>query len=73
MLDLRGDGAPTLQQDDIEPALSTLEMVPGQILGGQLDQFLLLPLMDGMDGSAECIGPTRLYLNKHQHLPVFSH
>jgi hypothetical protein len=29
--------------------------------------------MDGMDGSAKCIGSTRLYLNKHQHLPVFSH
>jgi hypothetical protein len=73
MLDLRGDGAPTLKQDNIESTLSTSEMVPGQILGGQLDQLFLLPLMDGMDGSAKCIVPTRLYLNKHQHLPVFSH
>jgi hypothetical protein len=62
-----------LQQDDIESALSVLEMVPSQILGRQLDQLLLLPLMDGMDGSAERVSPTRLYLNKDQHLTVFSH
>jgi hypothetical protein len=29
--------------------------------------------MDGMDGSAERGGPTRLHLDKDQHLAVFSH
>jgi hypothetical protein len=29
--------------------------------------------MDGMNGSAECVGPTRFHLNKDQHLTVFSH
>jgi hypothetical protein len=73
MFDLRSDGIRALQQDDIESARSILEMVPGQILGRQLDQLLLLPLMDGMDRSAERVGSTRFHLDKDQHLTVFSH
>jgi hypothetical protein len=29
--------------------------------------------MDRMDGSAECVGSTRLDLDKDQHLAVFNH
>jgi hypothetical protein len=32
MLDLRGDGVCALQQDDIESAQSTFDVVTGQIL-----------------------------------------
>jgi hypothetical protein len=29
--------------------------------------------MDGMDGSAERVGPARFHLDKDQYLAVFSH
>ena len=73
VLDLRGDGIRALQQDDIESAQSIFDVVAGQILSRQLDQLLLLPLMNGMNGSAERVGPTRFHLDKDQHLTVFSH
>ena len=73
MLNLGGDGIGALQQDHIEPAWSIFDVVAGQILGRELNQLLLLPLVDGMEGSAERLCPTRLHLNKYQHLPVFSH
>ena len=73
MLDLRTGGIRALQQDDIEPAEPVLDVVTSQIQRGEADQFLLLPLMDRMDGSAECVGSTRLDLDKDQHLTVFSH
>jgi len=73
MLDLRGDGVRALQQDNIESAQPIFDVVAGQILSRQLDQLLLLPLVDGMDGSAEYVAPTRLYLDKDDYLTVFSH
>jgi hypothetical protein len=73
MLDLRTDGICALQQDDIESALPIFDVVTSQVLRRQADQLLLLPLMDRMDGSAECVGSTRLDLDKDQYLTVFSH
>jgi hypothetical protein len=29
--------------------------------------------MDGMYGSAECVAPTRFYLDKDKHLTVLNH
>ena len=73
MLDLRGGGVRALQQDNIESAQPIFDVVAGQILSRQLDQLLLLPLMDGMDGPAEHVAPTRLHLDKDEYLPVLSH
>jgi hypothetical protein len=73
MLYVWGDGARALQQYDVESAQPVFDVASGQILSSQLDQLLLLPLMNGMNRSAERIISTRFHLDKNQYPPVFSH
>ena len=73
MLDLGDSDIRALQQHHVKSAQSIFDVVARQVQSRQLDQFLLLPLMDGMDGSAECAGPTRLHLDEDEHLIVFSY
>lgn len=73
MLDLRISFVRPLKEHNVKAAGPVRQMVPGQILGGQLNQLLLFPSMDGMDRPAEFFSSSCLHLDKYQNRTVFGH
>ena len=71
MLDLRDLGSCVLQEHHIEPAHSLGQMMPGEVLGSQSNQFFLFWLMHRMNRSPELIGPARFHFDEDEDLSVF--
>ncbi len=57
--------------DDVEPAASVADAVPGEVLSGQTNHPRLLPGVDGVHSSPVRSGAPGLHLHEHQQLAHF--
>lgn len=71
MLDLRTPTFGFLQQYDVKPAGPIADMMPGQILRSQPNQFFLLLPMDRINRSAKFMRPARFDFDKYENGAVF--